>query len=332
MLLLCLGVDMRRRDFERLLGGLAAGPIAASAADRVSVVGILAVADQDNSEIKARLAAFSRELQRLGWTVGRDVRIELRASGGDTVVARRAARELVALKPDVILAMGSQAMASLHEATDAVPIVFTLVVDPIGAGIVDGIARPGGNATGFMMFEYTLSAKWPELLKEIAPSVTRAVVPRDPSATAGIGQFAVIQALAPSVGLEIAAINVNNAREIEAGIKSFAQLPNGGMIVPAGPGALVHVDLLVRLAAQYKLPAIYWDRTPAGLISYGTDLVEQHRFAAGYVDRILKGEKPGTLPVQAPNKYNLVINLNTAKALGLTISSGLLARADEVIE
>jgi putative tryptophan/tyrosine transport system substrate-binding protein len=322
---------MRRRDFVRLLGGLAAYPMIAHA-DGVSLIGVLAAADRNNSEIKARMTAFSQELRRLGWTEGQNVRIEFRASGGDAVAARQVARELVSLKPDVIVAMGSQAMASLREATRAVPIVFTLVVDPIGAGIVDSLARPGGNTTGFMMFEYTLSAKWPELLKRIAPNVTRALVPRDPSATAGIGQFAVIQALAPSVGLEVVAINVSNADEIETGMKAFAQSPNGGMIVPAGPGALVHQDLLITLAERYKLPAIYWDRTPTGLMSYGTDLVEQHRQAAGYVDRILKGEKPGTLPVQAPNKYVLVINRNTAKSLGLTIPPTLLARADEVIE
>jgi putative tryptophan/tyrosine transport system substrate-binding protein len=326
---------MRRREFITLCGGAAivwSRTARAQQADRVRLIGVLVGADKDNSEIKARMAAFLRELQRLGWTEGRNVRIDLRASAGDAVAARRLAADLVTLKPDVILAMGSQSVTSLHEATRIVPIVFTLVADPIGAGFVDSLARPGGNTTGFMLFEYTLSAKWLELLKQIAPGVTRAAVPRDPSATAGIGQFAVIQALAPSVGLEIVAINVRDAGEIEAAIKAFAQTPNGGMIVTAGPGSLIHRDLIVALAARYKLPAIYWDRTPGGLISYGADLIEQHRQAAEYVDRILKGEKPGDLPVQAPNKYVLVINLQTAKTLGLTIPPALLAHADEVIE
>jgi len=326
---------MRRREFITFLGGAAAAwPLAARAqqADRVRLIGVLTGADKDNSDINRRMAAFLGELQRLGWTEDRNVRIDLRASAGDAAAARRLATELVALKPDVILGMGTQAVTSLQEATRTVPIVFTVVSDPIGAGLVDSLARPGGNTTGFMLFEYTLSAKWPELLKQVAPSVTRAAVPRDPSATAGIGQFAVIQALAPSVGLEIVAINVRDAGEIEAAIKTFAQSPNGGMIVTAGPGSLIHRDLIVALAARYKLPAIYWDRTPGGLISYGTDLIEQHRQAAEYVDRILKGEKPGDLPVQAPNKYVLVINLQTAKTLGLIIPPALLARADEVIE
>jgi|SRR5215510_2253982 len=325
---------MRRREFITLFGAAATWPLAARAqqADRVRLIGVLAAAGKDNSEIKARMAAFLRELQRLGWTEGRNVRIDLRATAGDAAAARRVAAELVALKPDVILAMGSQAVTSLHEATRTVPIVFTVVADPMGAGVVDSLARPGGNTTGFMLFEYTLSAKWPELLKQIAPGVTRAAVPRDPSATAGIGQFAVVQALAPSVGLEIVAINVRDAGEIEAAIKAFAQTPNGGMIVTAGPGSLIHRDLIAALAARYKLPAIYWDRTPGGLISYGADMIEQHRQAAEYVDRIFKGEKPGDLPVQAPNKYVLVINLQTAKALGLSVPLGLLNAADEVIE
>src|SRR5262249_6854489 len=317
---------MRRREFSTLFGAAATWPLAARAqqADRVRLIGVLAAAGKDNSEIKARMAAFLRELQRLGWTEGRNVRIDLRASAGDAAAARRVAAELVALKPDVILAMGSQAVTSLHEATRTVPIVFTVVADPMGAGVVDSLARPGGITTGFMLFEYTLSAKWPELLKRIAPGVTRAAVPRDPSATAGIGQFAVVQALAPSVGLEIVAINVRDAGEIEAAIKAFAQTPNAGMIVTAGPGSLIHRDLIAALAARYKLPA--------GLISYGADMIEQHRQAAEYVDRIFKGEKPGDLPVQAPNKYVLVINLQTAKALGLSVPLGLLNAADEVIE
>jgi putative ABC transport system substrate-binding protein len=321
---------MRRREFIKLLGGVATWPLAARA-DHARLIGVLTGTDI-NSELKRRMAAFLGELQRLGWSEGGNVRIDLRASVGDVVASRRIAAELVALKPDVILAMGSQSVASLQEVTRTVPIVFTVVADPVGAGFVDSLARPGGNATGFMLFEYTLSAKWPELLKQVAPSVTRAAVPRDPSATAGIGQFAVIQALAPSVGLEIVAINVRDAGEIEAAIKAFAQTPNGGMIVTAGPGSVIHRELIVALAARYKLPAIYYDHTPGGLISYGANLIEQHRQAAEYVDRILKGEKPGDLPVQAPNKYLLSINLLTAKTLGLTIPPALLARADEVIE
>jgi putative tryptophan/tyrosine transport system substrate-binding protein len=322
---------MRRREFIKLLGGVATWPLAARA-ERARLIGVLTGTDKDNSEIKRRMAAFLSELQHLGWSEGGNVRIDLRASAGDVVASRRIAAELVALKPDVILAMGSQSVASLQEVTRTVPIVFTTVADPVGAGFVDSLARPGGNTTGFMLFEYTLSAKWPELLKQVAPSVTRVAVPRDPSATAGIGQFAVIQALAPSVGLEIVAINVRDAGEIEAAIKTFAQTPNGGMIVTAGPGSVIHRELIVALAARYKLPAIYYDHTPGGLISYGANLVEQHRQAAEYVDRILKGEKPGDLPVQAPNKYPLSINLLTAKTLGLTIPPALLARADQVIE
>jgi putative ABC transport system substrate-binding protein len=325
---------MRRREFITLFGVAATWPVAGHTqqADQVRLIGVLTGADKDNSEIKARMAAFLRELQRLGWTEGRNVRIDLRGSTGDAVAARQAAAELVASKPDVILAMGSISVTALREATRTVPVVFTQVVDPVGAGFVDSLARPGGNTTGFMLFEYTLSAKWPELLKQIAPGVTRAAVPRDTSSIAGIGQFAVIQALAPSVGLEIVAINVRDAREIETAVAAFAKTPNGGMIVTAGPGTLIHHDLIVTLAARYRLPAIYGDRAPGGLMSYGTDAVEQHRQAAEYVDRILRGEKPGDLPVQAPNKYVLVINLKAAKALGLTIPPALFARADEVIE
>src|SRR5262245_56255794 len=328
---------MRRREFITLFGAAATWPLAARAqqADRVRLIGVLAAAGKDNSEIKARMAAFLRELQRLGWTEGRNVRIDLRATAGDAAAARRVAAELVALKPDVILAMGSQAVTSLHEATRTVPIVFTVVADPVGAGIVDSLARPGGNATGFMLFEYTLSAKWPELLKQVAPNVTRVAVPRDSTATAGIGQFAVIQALAPSVGLEVTAINLRDAGEIEKAMSGFAHTANGGLIVTAGPGTLIHRDLIVALAARHRLPAIYFYRysvSVVGLLTYGPRLFDQYRQAAGYVDRILKGEKPGDLPVQAPNKYELVINLKTAKALGLTIPPSLLARADEVIE
>ena len=329
---------MRRREFIKVVvGSAAAWPLAARAqrVDQVRRIGWLTTANEDNVETKPRLAAFSGALQQFGWIDGRNVRIDLRASGGDIAMTRRYATELVALGADVILATGSLPASSMLEATRTVPIVFALVVDPVGAGIVDSLARPGGNATGFMLFEYTLSAKWPELLKQVAPSVTRVAVPRDPTATAGIGQFAVIQALAPSVGLEVSPINVRDPGEIERAMAVFAQTANGGLIVTAGPGSLIHRDLLIALARRHRLPAVYFDRffvSVGGLISYGANVIDQYRHAAGYVDRILKGEKPGDLPVQAPNKYELVINQKTAKALDLTISPSLLARADEVIE
>jgi len=328
---------MKRREFFTFAGAAAAWPVVARAqhADQMRRIGFLTTANRDNVEIKERLAVFADALRQLGWIEGRNVRIELRASAGDIATTRRYATELVALKPDVLLATGSLPASSLLEATRTVPIVFNLMVDPVGAGIVDSLARPGGNATGFMLFEYTLSAKWPELLKQVAPDVTRVAVPRDPTATAGIGQFAVIQALAPSVGLEVSAINVRDGGEIEKAIAAFARTANGGLIVTAGPGSLIHRDLIVGLAARHRLPAIYFDRffvSVGGLVSYGANILDQYRQAAGYVDRILKGEKPADLPVQAPNKYELVINLKTAKTLGLTISPPLLPRANEVVE
>ena len=242
---------------------------------------------------------------------------------------------MVALAPDVILATGGAAVGPLVQATRTLPIVFVTVPDPVGAGLVDSLARPGGNATGFTSFEFGLSGKWLELLKEIAPSVTRAAVIRDPAITAGIGQFAAIQSVAPSVGVEVSPVNVRDAGEIERAVTAFARAPNGGLILTGSALALVHRDLIVALAARYKLPAVYWTRTPVtsgGLISYGVDIIDQFRQAAGYVDRILKGEKPADMPVQAPTKYELVINLKTAKALGLTVPPPLLARANEVIE
>jgi ABC-type uncharacterized transport system substrate-binding protein len=331
------GAAMIRRKFIAFVGGMAGWPLIARAqqADRIRRIGALTAQNRDDPELKARLAAFVHELQRLGWNEDRNVQIDLRGSGGDASTTRRYATELVVLKPDVILGMGSLPVASLLELTHTVPIVFTLVADPVGAGLVDNLARPGGNITGFMLFEYTLSAKWPELIKQVAPGITRVAVPRDPMATAGIGQFAVIQALAPSAGLEVTAINVRNAAEIEMAIAAFAQTPNGGLIVTAGPGTLNHRDLIVGLAARHRLPAIYYDRlfvTSGGLISYGPNLIEQFSQAAGYVDRILKGETPGDLPVQAPKKYELIINLKTAKTLGLAVPPTVLARADEVIE
>ncbi len=327
---------MRRREFIRLLGGAATWPLVARAqqAERVRRIALLTGVAGEDVQTKARIAAFLLELQKLGWTEGRNVQIELRAGAGDLATTRKYAAELVALSPDVILATGSTPVALLLEATRTVPIVFATVVDPMGAGFIEKLSRPGGNATGFMMFDYSLSGKWLELLKQVAPGMTQAAVLRD-SAAAGVGQFAVIQAVAPSLGLEVSTINAGDPREINRAITAFAREPNGGLVVTAGPTTVVHRDLIVTLAARHKLPAVYFDRnfvTGGGLMSYGADLVAQFGQTAGYVDRILKGEKPADLPVQAPNKYELVINLKTAKALGLAIPAAVLARADEVIE
>ena len=329
---------MRRRDFIGFLSGaVAAWPIAlrAQPGGRMRRLGIIIGTAVEESETKARLAAFLQELKHLGWDEGRNVRIEMRATAGNAGAARKYAAELpVEFAPDVILALGGSTVAPLLEATQTVPIVFTITSDPVGNALVDSLARPGGNATGFMTFDYGLSGKWLELLKEIAPGVTRAAVLRDPAIPAGIGQFAVIQILAPPLGLDVSAINVRDAREIERGVAKFARLANGGLVVTATPLAVIHRDLIVALADRYKLPAIYWDPsavTHGGLVSYGPDLIDQHRQAASYIDRILKGEKPADLPVQAPNKYELAINLKTAKALGLIVSPALLARADKVI-
>ena len=328
---------MRRRDFITLLGGAAATwPFAARAQqpEPMRRIGILTGIAGEDAQTKVRVTAFLQELQKLGWTEGRNLRIDLRGGAGNVADTRKYARELVALAPDVILASGATPVALLLEATHTVPIVFTIVVDPMGAGFIEKLSRPGGNATGYMMFDYSLSGKWVEFLKQVAPGVTQAAVLRN-SSSAGVGQFAVIQAVAPSLGLEVSAINVSDAREIDRAVAAFAREPNGGLIVTAGPLTVVHRDLIVTLAARHKLPAIYFDRTPVtsgGLMSYGPDLVGQFRQAASYVDRILRGEKPASLPVQAPNKYELVINLKTAKALGISVPPTLLARADEVIE
>jgi putative ABC transport system substrate-binding protein len=329
---------MQRREFIALLGGAAAAwPLAARAQqpERMRRIGMLTGIAGEDAQTKVRVAAFLQELQKFGWTEGRNLRIDLRGGAGNVVATRKYATELVALAPDVILASGATPVALLLEATHTVPIVFTIVVDPMGAGFIEKLSRPGGNATGFMMFDYSLSGKWVELLKQVAPGVTQAAVLRDPSSSAGVGQFAVIQAVAPSLGLEVSAINVGDAREIDRAVTAFAREPNGGLIVAAGPLTVVHRDLIVTLAARHKLPAVYFDRAPVaggGLMSYGPDLAGQFRQAASYVDRILKGEKPASLPVQAPNKYELVINLKTAKALGITVPPTLLVRADEVIE
>jgi len=329
---------MKRREFITLLGGAAAAwPLAARAqqSEQVRRVGMLIGQAADDVDGKARLAAFVQGLQQLGWTDGRNVRIDTRWGGGDADRMRRYAAELVALAPDVILAGGTAAVGILLQATRTVPIVFASVADPVGAGYVDSVARPGGNATGFLLFEYGTSGKWLELLKEIAPGVTRVAVIRDAAIAAGIGQLAAIQSVAPSFGVELTPLNVRDAAEIERAVTVFAKSSKGGLILTGSSLALVHRDLIITLAARHKLPAVYNSRlyvASGGLISYGPEFTDQYRQAAGYVDRILKGEKPGDLPVQAPTKYELLINLKTAKALGLDVPPTLLARADEVIE
>ena len=327
---------MRRRQFLALLGAAAAWPPAASAqpSERMRLVGMLSTLGPDDPEEQARVAALVKRLQQLGWVQGRNLRIEHRATGGQADRARQYAAELAALAPDVIVAAGSAGLVPMLQATRTIPVVFTIVPDPVGAGFVDSLSQPGGNATGFSQFEYGLSGKWLELLKEIAPNVTRVAVLREPGLTAGIAQFAALQAVAPSLGVELVALNVRDVAEIERSIAGFAR-SNGGMIVTAGPLAAVHRKLIIGQAARHKLPAVYAIKFMAaagGLLSYGPDFVDQYRHAAGYVDRILKGEKPAHLPVQAPSKYELVINLKTAKALGLEVPPTLLARADEVIE
>jgi ABC-type uncharacterized transport system substrate-binding protein len=329
---------MRRRDFIKVIvGNAVVWPLAARAqqGERMRRLGIIMGSVREESETKARMTAFLQELKHLGWDEGRNFRIEMRATAGKAGAARKYAAELVEFAPDAILAMGGTTVAPLLDVTHTVPIVFTITSDPVGNGLVDSLARPGGNATGFMTFDYSLTGKWLELLKEIAPSVTRAAVLRDPAIPAGIGQFSVIQILAPPLGLDVSAINVRDAGEIERGVAKFARLANGGLVVTASPGTVIHRDLIVALADEFKLPTVYWDGTAVsngGLISYGPDLIDQHRQAASYIDRVLKGEKPADLPVQAPNKYELAINLKTAKALGLNLSPALLARADKVIE
>jgi putative tryptophan/tyrosine transport system substrate-binding protein len=330
-------VNLRRRDFITLLGGAVAGwplPLCAEHPERVRRVGILINLAADDPESQARRAAFQQRLAQLGWTDGRNVRIIARWGAGDAARIRRDAEELVASSPDVILATTSPGVAALQRATRTVPIVFASVVDPVGSGFVDSLERPGGNTTGFMLFEYGLSGKWPELLKQIAPSVTRAAILRDVTLMTGVGQSAVIQAAAPSLGLELMPVGVRDADEIERGITAFARGSNGGLIVTGSPLTAVRRDLIVRLAAQHQLPAVYPFRyfvTSGGLISYGPDSIDPYLRAAGYVDRILKGEKPADLPVQAPAKYELVINLKTARSLDLEISPSFLAHA-EVIE
>jgi putative ABC transport system substrate-binding protein len=328
---------IRRRQFITLLGGSAAWPLAARAqqGERVRHIGVLMPAAADEPVAQARILAFAQALAQLGWTIGRNVRLDTRWATSNADTIRKYAAELVSIAPDVIVATGSSTLGPLLQATRAVPIVFATVADPVGAGYVDSLARPGGNATGFTNMEYGLSGKWLELLKQIAPGVTRAAVLRDPTLTAGPAQFAAVQAVAPSFGVELIPVNVRDAREIERAVAAFARSSNGGLIVTASGSAVRHRDLIVTLAARHRLPAVYpysFAVTGGGLASYGPDLVEQYRQAAGYVDRILKGAKTADLPVQNPTKYELVINLKTAKALGLTVPPTLLARADEVIE
>jgi len=327
-----MATKIARRKFIAALGGTAfAWPLAARAQQPARRIGVLMVGAQADSEAQARLAAFLDGLQQLDWTVGRNMRIDTRY-----VESNRSAEELIALAPDVILASASASVAALQRITSSVPIVFANVIDPVGAGFVASLARPGGNTTGFSAFEYSLGGKWLEVLKEFAPSMTRAAVLRDPTFAGGIGQFAAIQALAPpSLGVELTPIDVRDPDKIERAIAAFALERNGGLIVTASQPSVTHRNLIISLATRYRLPNIYPFRYyPAigGLASYGPDAIEAHKRAAAYVDRILKGEKPADLPVQAPTKYALVINLKTAKTLGLTVPPFLLARADEVIE
>jgi putative ABC transport system substrate-binding protein len=333
-----LEVHMRRREFVTLLGGSAVTwPFAARAqrGERMRSVGMLLPATVDDSEYPGLVNALVQRLQQLGWTEGRNVRIETRWAGGSADANRKFAEELVALAPDVIVAAGNTSTGPLLQATRAIPVVFTVVPDPVGAGLVDGLARPGGNATGFTSFSYDIGGKWLELLKEIAPHVTRVGVVRDSNFTAGVGQWSAVQTAAPSFGMEASPINLRDAAELEHAVSAFARSPNGGLIVTSSGLAVNNRDVIVAQAAKHKLPAIYYSRafvSAGGLISYGSDRVDQFRRAAAYVDRILKGDKPSDLPVQNPTKYELAINLKTAKTLGLDVSFNLQQRADEVIE
>jgi putative ABC transport system substrate-binding protein len=329
---------IRRREFITLLGGAGAWPLAARAQqnERMRRIGVLMAATADDPEYQPRVKAFQQGLALLGWTEGRNVRVDTRWAGTDADDIRKHAVELAALAPDVILAgSGTTTVAPLLQATRTVPIVFVVVIDPVGAGFVASLARPGGNTTGFLMFEYGQSGKWLEVLKEIAPGVKRVAVLRDPTIASGIGQLGAIQSAAPSLGMEASPVNVREVGEIERNIAALAHSSNGGVVVTGSPEASRHRDLIITLAAKHRLPAVYPYRSfvvDGGLISYGPDMIEQYRGAASYVGRILKGEKPADLPVQAPTKFELVINLKTATALGLEVSPQLLAHVDEVIE
>jgi putative ABC transport system substrate-binding protein len=329
---------MRRREFISLLGGAAvAWPLAARAQqnERMRRIGVLLSATADDAVFQARVGAFLQELALLDWTIGRNVRIDVRWASTNANAIRRHATELVSLTPDVILATGDSTMPALLQATGTIPIVFPVVVDPVANGYVDSLARPGGNATGFMISEYSMSGKWLELLKEIAPGVTRAAVIRDVTNQNGVAQFGVIQAMAPSLRVEVNPVNTRDAHQIERDVAAFARSPKGGLIITASGAAIRYRELIIALAARHKLPAVYWASffvTSGGLISYGADLIDQYRRAAGYVDRILKGEKPADMPVQAATRYELAVNLKTAKALGIAVPPSVLGRADEVIE
>jgi putative ABC transport system substrate-binding protein len=330
---------MRRRDFIKVVAGSTiAWPLTARAQQapaQTRRVGMLIGISRDDPDGQLRYSAFLDVLRQLGWVDGQNVRVDARYAGGDAKLTGQYAAELIALAPDVIVTVGTASAEALLQSTSTVPVVFTIVLDPVGAGFVKSLSRPGGNATGFMQFEYSLSAKWPELLKQIAPGVTRMAILRDGKSTAAIGQFAVIQSVAPSIGAEMIPLVLGDANDIERDIEEFARFGDGGLLIPAGTSAVVHRDLINMLALRYKLPAVYSERTfvtAGGLISYGPNYLDQYRRAAGYVDRILKGEKPADLPVQAPTKYELVINLKTAKAIDLTIPQSLLASADYVIE
>ena len=328
---------MRRREFITLLGAAALSPVRAHAqqAGRIRRLGVLLVAAAGDEEVTRRLAALQGELGRLGWVEGLNLRYETRWAGGDPDRIGKAANELVALVPDLIVANGSSAMDAMQRVTRTVSVVFVVVPDPVGAGYVDTLARPGGNATGFAQIEFGIGGKWLELLKELAPGLKRAGVIRDPRISAGMGQFGAIQSVAPSLGIEVTPLSVRDPAEIERVITAFARTENGGLVVTGSALAVVHRDLIISLAAKHKLPAVYFADylvRSGGLASYGPDLVDQYRQAASYVDRILKGEKPADLPVETPTKYETAINLKTAKALGLAVPQSVLARADEVIE
>ena len=328
---------MRRREFITLLGCAAAWPLDAHAqqGERVRRIGVLNPAAADDPVFQARTGAFEQELALKGWSIGRNLQIDIRWATTDAAEIRRHAAELVALAPDVILAAGDSTMPPLLQSSHAVPIVFPVATDPVGAGYVESLARPGRNATGFMVFEFGVSGKFLELLKEITPRITRAAVLRDATIPSGPAQFSAIQAVAPALRIDVIPINMPNADEIERSVETFARSSNGGLIVTASAATVRHRELIITLAATHKLPAVYWERfyvADGGLISFGPDLIDNYRHAAGYVDRILKGEKPADLPVQAPTKYETVINLKTAKTLGLTFPPAVLARADDVIE
>jgi len=329
---------VRRREFITLIGGAAAAwPLAARAQqnEHVKRLGVLMTTAADDPESTRRVLALGQGLQQSGWIDGRNLRIEFRWAGGNADLSRKYAKELMALAPDVVMAVGTNTVAALQQVSRSVPIVFVGVTDPVAFGLVASLARPGGNTTGFTLIDYSFSAKWVELIKEIAPRVTRVAVIRDPAIMTGIGQVAAMQAVAPSLGVELTALVVRDAAEIERAITTFARTPNGGFIVPALGQGIAHRALIISLAARHRLPAVYpyrYQVTDGGLISYGPNTSDQYRLAAGYIDRILKGEKPSDLPVQNPTKTEMVINLKTAKALGLTVPPSLLARADEVIE